>query len=193
MKPLAAPGRSRTWSPPQDKAEEMPWTMPGWVGWLRKWKELCSLLKHPNLKDAFPPVVALFSRDLLVPELKIKACRLIDTLWLLSMRLRHEVIKNNSSCHYPNNSVGLSDCNPIWPFVIPSAAIVRLQFHHLWRANSPPNKGQTRARALWTSLGEQGGVAMPKFSLSWGSPKITALLGRACHRGWLRTFLIHLE
>lgn len=60
-----------------------------------------------------PPVILLFSWDLLVLELKIKTYRLIDTLWLLSMRPRHEVIKNNSSCHYPNNSVGLSDCNPV--------------------------------------------------------------------------------
>lgn len=60
-----------------------------------------------------PLVILLFSQDLLVPELKIKACRLVDTPWLLSMRLRREVIKNNSSCHYPNNSVGLSDCNPV--------------------------------------------------------------------------------
>lgn len=74
---------------------------------------MCSLVKPPNLEDAFRPVILLFSQDLLVPELKIKACRLIDTLWLLSKRPRLEVIKNNSSCHYPNNSVGLSDCNPV--------------------------------------------------------------------------------
>lgn len=193
MKPLAATGRNRTWSPLQDKAGEMPWTMPGWVGWLRKWKEMCSLLKPPNLEDAFHPVKLLFSWDLLVPEMKIKTCRLIDTLWLLSMRPRHEIIKNNSSWHYPNNSVGLSDCNPVWPFVITSTAIVRLQFHDLWGANSPPNKGKTRARVLCTSLGEQSGVVMPKFSLSWGSPKITTFLGRACHRVWLRTFHTPLD
>lgn len=140
-----------------------------------------------------PPVILLFSRDLLVLELKIKTYRLIDTLWLLSMRPRHEVIKNNSSCHYPNNSVGLSDCNPVWPSVIPSTAIVRLQFHDLWGANSPPNKSKTRARVLCASLGERSGVAMPKFSLSWGSPKITTFLGRACHRVWLRTFYTPLE
>jgi len=52
----------------------------------------------------------------------------MDTIWLLSMRLEREVIKNNSSCHYSNNSVGLSDCNATGPFVILSAAIIRLQF-----------------------------------------------------------------
>lgn len=108
------------------------------------------------MEDIFHPVTSLFSQELPDPELKIKACRLMDTIWLLSMRLGREVIKNNSSCHYPNNSVGLSDCNPIWPFVILRAAITRLQFRDLWRANSPPNKGQTRARASYTVSGRAG-------------------------------------
>lgn len=110
-----------------------------------------SLLKPPNLEDIFHPATSLLSQDLLDPELKIKACRLIDTIWLVSMRLGHEVIKNNSSCHYPNNSVGLSDCNPIWPFVIRSAAITRLRFRDLWRANSPPNKHPGPHAHLWKS------------------------------------------
>lgn len=68
---------------------------------------MCSLLKTPNLKDFFCLVTYLFSQDLLHPELKMKTCRLIDIIWLLSMKLGHEVVRNNSSCHYPNNSVGL--------------------------------------------------------------------------------------
>lgn len=109
--------------------------------------------------------------------MKIKAFGLVDTIWLLSARLGCEVIKNNSFCHYPNNSVGLSDCNPTWPFVILSATITRLHFHDLWRANSPPNKGQNTARALCTSWGEQGAVAMP------GS-----ISGGLCHWSHLNNF-----
>lgn len=125
---------------------------------------MCSLLKPPNLEDVFC-VSSLFSQDLLDPELNIKACRLIDSIWLLSMRLGCEVIKNNSSCHYPNSSVGLRDCDPMWPFVVLSAAITRLKFHDFWKASSPPDKGQTRVGASCASLGEQGVVAMPKSPL----------------------------
>lgn len=127
---------------------------------------MCSLLKPPNLEDFFHLVTSLFSQDLLDPELKIKTCGLIDIICLLPMKLGCEVIKNNSSCHYPNNSVGLTDGNLIWPSVIPSAAITRLQFCELWSANTPPNKGHTRVRASCTSLGEQGAVAVPRSPLS---------------------------
>lgn len=90
---------------------------------------------------------SLFSWDLWDPEMRIKACSLIGTIWLLSARLGYEVVKNSSFNHYPNNSVGLNDCNPIWPFAILSATITRLQFHGLWRTNSPSNKDQNKTLA----------------------------------------------
>lgn len=109
-----------------------------WDGWGNGRK--CVPYSKPQV---FHPVTSLFSQDLLDPELKIKARRLIDTIWLLSMRLGREVIKNNSSCHYPNNSAGLSDCNPIWPFVILSAAITVLRFvERKFPSKQRPNQSQ---------------------------------------------------
>lgn len=84
--------------------------------------------------------------------MRIKAFRLIGTIWLLSVRLGYEVVKNNSFYHYPNNSVGLNDCNPIWPFAILSATITRLKFHDLWRANSPPNKDQNKTLSTLVAI-----------------------------------------